>query len=266
MKTHESVLLFCKVIFRHVSMRDSYLNWRDAISLNSTRTHTHTHTHRQRQIHIKKRFIIIFFEQFSSSVTSPYMFPSVFFQRSTSLNHFKESFFLKIIFQNTNNAKTVFFEQRAICLHRWLLLVDSLFVLQVVECLFDICSGRIEKSSMCVAMGIKRRRICDLKKKKRKKWVKQFRNGCLFVCKEKRSHFRRRKLQTIRPFAHVYLLFCRLCIAIKYHDLIQIAEFFFYNIITLRLLFFVLSSRSFLWHTAHIFRGGGIIASKQISR
>lgn len=79
MKTHESVLLFCKVIFRHVSMRDSYLNWRDAISLNSTRTHTHTHTHRQRQIHIKKRFIIIFFEQFSSSVTSPYMFPSVFF-------------------------------------------------------------------------------------------------------------------------------------------------------------------------------------------
>ncbi|KZS17071.1 Uncharacterized protein APZ42_017085 [Daphnia magna] len=102
------------------------------------------------------------------------MFPSVFFQRSTSLNHFKESFFFLIIFQNTNNAKTVFFEQRAICLHRWLLLVDFLFVLQVVECLFDICSGRIEKSSMCVAMGIKRRRICDLKKKRERNGSSSF--------------------------------------------------------------------------------------------
>lgn len=107
MKTHESVLLFCKVIFRHVSMRDSYLNWRDAISLNSTRTHTHIRTDKDK--YTSRNASSLFSLNNFLQVSLPHIcFPLFFFQRSTSLNHFKESFFLKIIFQNTNNAKTVF--------------------------------------------------------------------------------------------------------------------------------------------------------------
>lgn len=126
MKTHESVLLFCKVIFRHVSMRDSYLNWRDAISLNSTRTHTHIRTDKDK--YTSRNASSLFSLNNFLQVSLPHIcFPLFFFNDRPRLIISKRAFFLKLFFKIPITPKQFFWTAR------------HLFTSLAFACWFSFC-------------------------------------------------------------------------------------------------------------------------------